>query len=225
MKIVSDFSDYYDHIQDDISTDNPYIIYFRRTRECDSLTQFQFQSLDYLNCSYLSDKLLRPSWSVTLFIVGFCGHLVRGVKIENHQNQKFEVSYTQTGVTFLSERIGLCLPEDVIKQSHSHVDQYRVRDDQTFTISGAPIFIVTPNKLGCGNQVYVNPRLDSVQFHKTSRSVETFREIKRFITNGLVYVDRKKAEHIEKPAQSKVLFDLSNSGWHTEGFEGLPEGY
>ena len=224
MKIISDFSDFYDHSECEESTDSPRVIYFRRTQNCDFITQYQFISMFPNSTKYFSDTILNPSWSISLFVVGFCGFLIKGVKIDNYVTQKSEVSYTPTGVQFLANKIGVLANEDVLTQASQHVENYRIRDDQSFQLTGSPIFLVTDNGMGI-ERLVANPQLQDILFYKVFNSKDAFKSIKRFIENGLTYVDPKSPKLGQKEAQP-ILCNLESSKWYADPlFHGLPKGY
>lgn len=224
MKIISDFSDFYDHSEYEESTDSPLVIYFRRTRNCDFVTKYQLNSMFPSLTKYFSDAIINPSWSITLFVVGFCGFLVRGVKIENHTSQQSEVSYTPTGVRFLANKLGVTADDAVIDQASQHVENYRVRDDESFQLTGSPIFLMTTDRLGLDHTI-ANPVLKDFLFYKVFNSKDAFKSIKRFVENGLTYVDPKSPKLVQKEVRP-ILCNLEPSKWHADPlFHGLPKGY
>lgn len=220
MKIVSDFSDYYDHSEYDNSTDTPSIIYFRRTRKCDFVTHCNLTLAYNFECKYFSDRILNPTWSVSFFTVGFCGFLVKGVKLENLQNKQCVVSYTPSGVDYLARKIGLLLPSTIVEESCNYLKDYRVNDDHTFSIVGAPIYLVEPNTVGYYD-VTINPNLNDLMFYKVFNTKEAFHRVKSFIEYKLACtkIDNSSSN------DGRVLHDLINSGWGTKALFELPHGY
>lgn len=204
MKIVSQFSDYYDHIAESYySPGSPKVEFHRKTENCstsqiyrvrEKLTQQKVESI-----RYFSDK--KDNWSINFFALGFCGKLYRGVQIT--LPSIVEVSYTLTGSIYIPSKHGIRLPEDVLENSRRHFDLWDDCCNDACSEIEDPSFIILPGSFQ-NIQIIKNPVLSNWHFHKTVQSYDAFHRTKMFL--------------VEKNARKSKRKDRPSSIWHFNPF-------
>lgn len=204
MKIVSQFSDYYDHVAETYySPGVSKVEYHRRTENCspaqiyrvrEKLTQEKVESI-----RYFSDK--KDNWSMNFFALGFCGRLHRGVQISLPST--VEVSYTLTGAIYLPSKHGIQVPIDVQENAQKHFDLWDDYCHDACHEIEVPSFIILPGSFQ-NIQIIKNPVLSDWHFHKTVQSYDAFHRTKMFL--------------VEKNASKSKKKDRPSSLWHFNPF-------
>lgn len=196
MKIVSQFSDYYDHIEETYySPGIPKVEFHRKTEHCspaqtyrvrEKLSQEKVESIRYFH-----DK--KENWSINFFALGFCGRLYRGVQILTPN--AVEVSYTLTGATYLPSKHGIQVSTEIEDNAKKHFDLWDdFCQDACFEIED-PSFIILPGSFQ-NIQIIKNPTLSDWHFQKTMNSYDAFHRTKMF----LVEQKEKKSKKKDRPS-------------------------
>ena len=181
MKIVSQFSDYYDHIAETYySPGTPKIEFHRKTSQC-NLTQIycirdKFLQKKADSIRLFSDK--KDNWSIVFFTIGFCGKLYQGAQIL--LSNVTEVSYTLTGAKYLPRKHDIYLSSEIEENAEKHFNQ---SDDIYHNVCkeiDEPLFIILPGSFQ-NIQIIKNPVLSEWQFHKSESSYNAFHKIKMFL--------------------------------------------
>jgi hypothetical protein len=206
MKIVSQFSDYYDNVGKKFYPPNSSSVEFhRKTAHCgpsqlyrvkEKLSQEKVESIKFF--SNHNEK-----WSITFFALGFCGQLYRGAQIELPDT--VEVSYTLTGIAYIPSQRGVKIPEEIQDNAKKH---FAIRVDCCRDVCqeiGEPSFIILPGSFQ-NIQVIKNPNLSSFHFHKMMNSYDVFHKAKTFLEEQKEERSKKKS-HLEKGSNNIWQFN------------------
>lgn len=195
MKIVSQFSDYYDHIEETYySPGTPKVEFHRKTEHCspaqvyrirERLTQEKVESI-----KSFSDK--KDNWTIVFFALGFCGRLHRGAQII--LPNVTEVSYTQTGVKYIPSQHGIQIPTEIKDNAEKHFSLWDDICQDVCEEVDDPSFIILPGSFQ-NIQIIKNPVLAEWHFHKTENSYEAFHKTKVF----LLRQNEKRKKKKDKP--------------------------
>lgn len=204
MKIVSQFSDYYDHIEETYySPGVPKVDYHRKTEQCnpaqvyrirEKLPQEKIESI-----KTFSNK--KDNWSIVFFALGFCGRLYRGAQIQ--LSDVTEVSYTFNGVKYLPSKHGVQVPPEVEDNAQKHFDLWDDFCPDVCAEIEDPSFIILPGSFQ-NIQIIKNPILSEWHFHKTVNCYDAFHKTKMFL--------------LEQHARKSKKKDRPSSLWHFNPF-------
>src|SRR5574343_238229 len=145
MKIVSQFSDYYDHVAETYYCPGaPKVEYHRRTEHCSPAHTYRIKeklSTEKIeSIRYFSDK--RENWSINFFAIGFCGRLHRGVQISTPDIT--EVSYTLSGTIYLPRKHGIQIPMEIQDNAEKHFNLWEDYCSDACLEVEDPAFIIIP---------------------------------------------------------------------------------
>ena len=192
MKIVSQFSDYYDHVEETYySPGEPPLEFHRNTEHC-SLAQIyrareKFSQDKLEPIKYYSGQ--KEDWSVTLFALGFCGRLYRGAQITIAD--AVEVSYTLSGVIYLPRKHGIEIPADVQECAEKHFDFWDDGCTDVCDEIDSPSFVIIRGSFQ-NIQIIKNPVLSEWDFQKVMNSYNVFHKTKMFLLDQQVTQSKKK---------------------------------
>jgi|PlaIllAssembly_1097288.scaffolds.fasta_scaffold00001_44 hypothetical protein len=192
MKIVSQFSDYYDHIEETYySPGTPKVEYHRKTEHCSPSQTYRVReklpSEKIESIRYFYDK--KENWFINFFALGFCGRLYRGVQIKVLET--IEVSYTLSGATYLPSKHGVQVPEDVEENAKKHFELWDdFCQDACYEIED-PSFVVLPGSFQ-NIQIIKNPVLSDFHFQKTMNSYDAFHRTNLFLVEQQERKSKKK---------------------------------
>lgn len=196
MKIVSQFSDYYDHIEDKYYAPGaPRLEYHRSTEHCSPAQIYRVReklSAERIeSIRYFSDK--KEKWSMTFFALGFCGKLYRGVQLSFPD--KIEVSYTLTGAIYLPSKNGVQISAEIQDNAEKHFSLWDdCCPDACYEID-SPSFVILPGSFQ-NISIIKNPNLSELHFHKTMNSYDAFHKTNLY----LLEQNEKKSKKKERPS-------------------------
>lgn len=192
MKIVSQFSDYYDHIESSYYSPGTIQVEYKRITEHCSPSQI-YRAREKLSQDKIdpirvyNDK--KENWSVTFFALGFCGKLHRGAQITIAD--VIEVSYTLSGVSYLPRKHGIEIPTEVQDNAEKHFDSWGDCCTDICNEIDSPSFVIVPG--GFQNiQIIKNPVLSNWHFQKAMNSYDAFHKTKMFLLDQQKKQSKKK---------------------------------
>lgn len=184
MNIVSDFTDYYDVCMEKDNYWCSHITYLRQSKQIDANKRYEIINKlgDYASDVKLFDSYMNKEWLVNCFIVGCSGDLYKGIRLYN--KGKVRVSYTFSGVLYLSKQIDLELPSHILEYSKNYFENYSKSDDEIFHKLKTPIFLIEQTTVKTLN-ITVNPCLIDYDFFKVASSNKIYNSIQRYIDEQL----------------------------------------
>lgn len=196
MKIVSQFSDYYDFVEETYySPGVPKVEYRRNTENCSAAQIYRVrekisqEETEAIKC--FNNK--KEGWSAVFFAIGFCGRLHRGVQLS--LNEVVETSYTLSGAIYLPKKYGVQITEDVQENAEKHFSLGEIFYTDACDEINAPSFIIIPGSFK-NIQIIKNPVLSDWQFQKTTSPYQAFHKTKMF----LMEQQEKRSKKKESPS-------------------------
>lgn len=192
MKIVSQFSDYYDHVEETYYSPGVLKVEFHRSTEHCSPAQI-YRAREKLSQEKIdpiksyNDK--KENWSVTFFALGFCGRLHRGAQITIAD--VIEVSYTLSGAIYLPKKYGIEIPSDVQDNAEKHFDLWDDFCTDACNEIDSPSFVILPGSFQ-NIQIIKNPVLSNWHFQKAMNSYNAFHKTKMFLLDQQEKKSKKK---------------------------------
>lgn len=158
MKIISKFEDYYDKCYSNFAVYDNDIVYKRLTKKCDALTSFKLKEAHNFNTVKRINDL-------TFFIIIFCGHLYKGLKIKD------DIVYTINGAKYISNQ---------------YLDLFDVHFNNQFEkvltkVIKKPIYLVYPSSFFNLIEIYEDAKLTDLHFYKTMSPINAFMKIEQFV--------------------------------------------
>ena len=213
MKIISDFVDYYDFIQDLHSAKKHHVEFHRYTKKCspsivyrvkEKLTEKRLNSV-----KFFQDR--KKGWSMSFFIVGFCDHIHRGVLIQLPEYT--DASYTLTGSIYMPERCGIHLSDEVRENCIEHFSHDLSEEHELFDEIECPTFVIVSDEIGL-LKIIKNPCLSDYAFAKSKSSFDAYSQLKNFLkvknaekktNNNTVWFNRFLSVFFPKSIMSSLI--------------------
>jgi hypothetical protein len=182
MNIISDFNDYYDPILNDNSGECQSDQYYRKTEDVSYSLAYKIKDALKVD-SKIIRRFIESSWSITPFIIGFCGRFNKGIEIISGDQKEF--AYTLTGAKFLPDRMNINLSDHLVRVIEEHFEEWNITNNEPFKLANASSLVVYPD---VWNRVIViaNPNLSEYCFQKVCPASSAFAKILPFAKDFLL---------------------------------------
>jgi hypothetical protein len=214
MRIISDYKDYYDSLQDydSIVWDRKYL----SITETDSTFKELANKLDLIKYARTSGNVKDGFLHIIPVILGFCGNYFK-YKIEIHNNDSFQVLLTDDFFylknKFTYELIDMTLDNDLksyFAVSYYNLDISFLNNINLFVRYNSPILLIHPlvkdREKGYKDfNIIVNPSLKKLGYHKKKDIQQVYQELDMFISG--VLTNKEDRPELEEKHRKGSRFD------------------
>jgi hypothetical protein len=208
MLIVSTFKDYYDRAIGYGGIDKS-IVYNRETMYPNYIDEKQYFG-KYFPKSHSTRWLNFEQFTLTPFIIGFCGKIYSGYVFQYENRKKnVNVDFRSYDIADLEPYVHLFYDKKIPSDFQQFMGFSGIENSDLFIRYNVPIFYVSGSENSYNGIIELNPELKFYEFYKKIDAFQTHQEIMMFISGVL----GQQGKEVSKIADIDLCYSKGYDKW------------